>query len=515
MDESMRSYCLPQTRLDLIAFINRWIADSSDGSKRVLWVNGLAGSGKSTLSTTIAQLMGTLHRLGAFFFFDRDKPERNGATLLRTIAYKLASFDEELGHVISRAVENNPEISGMRPEAQFVSLLSTAIFQGIEWSRGPVVLVIDALDECGVDRQIILQALAKGFSDLPSFIRVVLFSRPDADIERALGLHSAVTPLRLDIETPSNNQDIIEFFCYRFAQIRDANKYLRLSHDWPGSSTVNHLKILAGGLFVWASTACLYIDSHDPQDSLAEVIHHQVSNNPNGPFANLDRLYQTGLQAAGDWSDNRFSSDCQSILGTIICARVPIPHNVIDSLLKLPRPSLQTISRLGCVLSWSETKPIRTLHPSFHDYLVQRCGDEAWSVNRDETMLELGIQCIQILNATLHENVCDLTLQGLVPIDALSADILYACKFWVEHIILSGRITANLGATIFDFLGNHLTHWLEALRILGSYRSAITSLRDLSKWVLVSFSFTRLIPPILFDSADPFSQSRGTLHSGQ
>ena len=68
MQEYNRTICLDGTRLDVIKFIIDWIADESDDRKSVLWLNGLAGSGKSTLSTTIALTMRDLHLLGAFFF---------------------------------------------------------------------------------------------------------------------------------------------------------------------------------------------------------------------------------------------------------------------------------------------------------------------------------------------------------------------------------------------------------------------------------------------------------------
>jgi ABC-type lipoprotein export system ATPase subunit len=100
MPEHNRKACLSNTRQDVIKVITSWIADESSDHKSVLWLYGLAGSGKSTLSTTIAWMMQDLHRLGAFFFFDRDIPERNAATLIRTLAHQLAQFDAHIGEHI-------------------------------------------------------------------------------------------------------------------------------------------------------------------------------------------------------------------------------------------------------------------------------------------------------------------------------------------------------------------------------------------------------------------------------
>ena len=148
MPEYNRTTCLDSTRLDVIKFIIDWIADESDDRKRVLWLNGLAGSGKSTLSTTIASTMRDLHFLGAFFFFDHDIPERNASTLIRTLAYQLAVFDVSIGVEMLRTAESIPHITEMPLDFQFTNLLSAQALKSVEWSGGPVVLIFDGLDEC-------------------------------------------------------------------------------------------------------------------------------------------------------------------------------------------------------------------------------------------------------------------------------------------------------------------------------------------------------------------------------
>ncbi|KAF8636822.1 hypothetical protein AX14_010381 [Amanita brunnescens Koide BX004] len=60
MNEYNRAPCLENTRRDVIYDIMEWNADDSAEGKKVLWVYGLASTGKCTLSTTIAQIMRTL-----------------------------------------------------------------------------------------------------------------------------------------------------------------------------------------------------------------------------------------------------------------------------------------------------------------------------------------------------------------------------------------------------------------------------------------------------------------------
>ena len=485
MDETNRTPCLKNTRRNVINDVMEWIAD--DKAKKVLWVYGLAGSGKSTLSTTIAQKMRVLHRLGAFFFFNRDIPQRNFATLIRTLAYRLAKFDPQIGAPISRMVAKNENIAEMPLEFQFGNLLSASALGSVEWSGGPIVLIIDALDECGseADRKILLRVLSKGFSDLPSFIRVMVVSRPELDIQRALGSHSALRPYPLDIDSVTNKDDVSEFIRHRLEEIRMADGCL--GEHWPGDDKISSLVNGAEGLFIWASTACLYIEDGYPSLRLSELVNKQPDSNSSGPFTQLDSLYKTGLQSARFWNDRLLRSDCCNILGVILCARVPLSYSVIDTLLALPqeRSSLKSISRLRCVLHVSETERIRILHPSFHEYLSERCQDQPWSIDLEHHNKELALRCIDLLDKELRENICDMTLPYLSRKKTLPEAISYACKFWIEHICLVSDVTDDILERMYDFLDKHLLHWMEALAILKSHDHTIRSIRNVLNWLRV------------------------------
>ena len=50
-----RSGCTPGTRVDILQSIQRWALDFSPDSPHVYWLNGMAGTGKSTIAYTIAK----------------------------------------------------------------------------------------------------------------------------------------------------------------------------------------------------------------------------------------------------------------------------------------------------------------------------------------------------------------------------------------------------------------------------------------------------------------------------
>jgi hypothetical protein len=110
------------------------------------------------------------------------------------LAYRLAQFDARIGAEVSRIVESIPGIAERHLNFQWASLLSSEALRSVECSGGPIILVIDALDECENEtgRKVLMETLSKGFSDLPPFIRIIVVSREEPDIQRVLGSHSTV-----------------------------------------------------------------------------------------------------------------------------------------------------------------------------------------------------------------------------------------------------------------------------------------------------------------------------------
>jgi pantothenate kinase-related protein Tda10 len=72
--------CLPGTRTKLLQEITEWAFSPS--SKGIFWLQGMAGTGKSTISRTVARSAkdhnGHNH-LGASFFFKRGEADRGNA----------------------------------------------------------------------------------------------------------------------------------------------------------------------------------------------------------------------------------------------------------------------------------------------------------------------------------------------------------------------------------------------------------------------------------------------------
>src|ERR1700753_3584024 len=104
-----RQGCLRGTRKNVLRQIDSWLADERD--QRLFWLNGLAGTGKSTIAQTFAETSFSDGKLGASFFCSRDFDDRNNIqnifpTLAFQLAYRYPQFRGELLPVLKA----NPDI---------------------------------------------------------------------------------------------------------------------------------------------------------------------------------------------------------------------------------------------------------------------------------------------------------------------------------------------------------------------------------------------------------------------
>lgn len=448
-----------------------WVECSPSG-QNFFWLRGLAGSGKSAISTTISNHFLGRGRLGAFIFFDRDFGSRSDpSAVVRTLAYQLGCFNSSIGTRVAAALKNAPSICLSPLRLQFQKLIVEPLSSLEDGPfQSPIVIVIDALDECGNAhaRKSLLAVLAEDSAKWAPALRIIMTSRAEPDIHSALESQPHIFSLELDITSDNNADDILRYFRHRISSICTTNKHLSLSPCWPGDNQIAELSKRTHGLFVWAKVASDFIDGHDPRKRLHRLLTGQAMLEAE---AALDNLYTTALDSAGRWDDSDFVADFQAILGLVLVARDPLSMSAIDDLLygilAEGRPSIHTISLLGCILTY-RTK-VRVLHPSLVDFLSdrRRCGRQVWFMNKKEQHIRLAVLCLDRMSGTLRRNFCNLAISNRDVERDLPEGFAYSCIFWIEHIDCVGEELGLIAEHLDVFLHLHLLHWLEAMRILN------------------------------------------------
>ena len=231
--------CLPGTRQEIIEEIIEWVNRPNDiAEARVLFLSGVAGSGKSAIAHTVALYFDQLGRLGSSFCFDRaDQAKRRPDNLFSTIAFDLADLDPQWKISLSQVVQGKRAVRTTRsPSEQFV----TFILQPAKalTTTGPIIVVIDALDESGdrSSRKSILDVIAKNASSLPVNFRIIITARPEPDILDALenGRNHIFTKNMGSIDGISNDRDISMFIK---TQLSDVPNF---ESEWPNRVAVTY-----------------------------------------------------------------------------------------------------------------------------------------------------------------------------------------------------------------------------------------------------------------------------------
>ncbi|KAJ7469846.1 WD40-repeat-containing domain protein [Mycena galericulata] len=473
--------CLPGTRSSVISELTQWALLSSS---KILWMHAHAGSGKSTISTTMANLFESLGCLGSFVFFNRDVEERSEPSrMIATIAYQLARHRKDIADAILRCMSEHPLTLAMAPELGFQRLLVEPLAK-VE-NRERLVIIIDALDEGGDSplQEAFLSLLSSGLGRLPDFVRVMITSRRYPSIERALGNVADLRVLDLNLATGIDD---------------DIRSYISVQIDGipppPGWSEKNVLESLvkqAGGLFIWAAVACSYIKKFNSTSRMQQLLA-----NASVRARALDDLYHTAVLEAGPWSDDDFSKYMHDMLAIVVISQNPQSIHSITDILQIDNDLTEDlISRLHSIIEIDETRRVRVIHPSVRDYLVDpaRCGAELpWFIGEEVEHKLMATRCIQHLDGRLARNT------GSPLPDAVA----YASVSWVHHV---GRInlpSAQLTCEVHTFLVLHFLHWLEALSILGESRNAIGWLDQMQEWnskLQLSLTLNPPLDVILYD----------------
>ncbi|KAK7016171.1 WD40-repeat-containing domain protein [Favolaschia claudopus] len=305
-DLSERDQCLTGTRTEILSFISQWLL--TPYNETILWVGGLAGSGKSALAASIASRMAGMSRLGAIHFFNRAASTQQ-SSLVRNLSYQLGLFDSRLGAAIADGLLSNPRVLALPLPDQFHQLVLMPLRSHDMGTEGPIVVILDALDEFGND------------------LSVLVTSRPEIDIKLAFTT-STVFKHGLRTDTTSNSQDITHYFRVHCRIIVANNLLLKLADDWPGEENLDALCVRSSGLFAWCAAAMKFIETgQDPRERLATVLGNDVDSVVVSP---LHALYELVLQQSGLWFDGTFVKDFQWWMGIALLVWQPLPSEVLD-----------------------------------------------------------------------------------------------------------------------------------------------------------------------------------------
>jgi WD40 repeat protein len=495
-------------------------------ARHVFWLNGLAGTGKSTIARTVARRCADAGRLGASFFFMRGGGELASARkFATTVAVQLAAALPALKPHICAAAGALRDVRAAAPYEQWERLVLQPLAKVSRSGKGDggrqalplreqIVIVIDVLDECDndVDVSAILGLMALGATASgSSCLRVLLTSRPETPVRFGiLAIPSASRDCLVlhDLNPRDVDRDIS---VYLADSLRRVGTVFLYDADWPGVETIDRLVSQACGLFILAATAYRFIarGGSRAQGCLQDIL--SGVSNESTPAKSHDAIYLTILsKAIGNdlpvQEQVNLGDALFAVLGTVAALATPVNRNTLSTFAEVS-PDLvnQALHGLHSIFAIPDDvlQPIRLLHASFREFVMDpdRCSDVRFLIDGKQHHKILAKRCLSLMAEHHRKDICDYRDPGVrLPVvdrpevqRRLPPFLQDACCYWSYRIEFADY-EFELMSAISSFLHVHLLHWLEALCLLRRLPQAVGVLGKIEQLTVCPLS-----PPLYTD----------------
>ncbi|KAG8791877.1 hypothetical protein FRC12_007919 [Ceratobasidium sp. 428] len=485
-----RGACTPNTRQMILEELQSWANDPR--SSKVYWMNGMAGTGKTTIAYSFCSRLETSRQLAASFFCSRSLPEcQDVSRIMPTIMYYLALLCPPVKDVLCRMLQDDPTIRTRGIMTQIERLMSEPLREVKTLiSIGLLVVVIDALDECsGYDNaRLFLRSLLRFAGDLP--IKFFVTCRPDGALLNQLFSGSDISHSLLHLH--NIEQSLVQ---------ADIKTYLETELGALASEDqISKLTSQSGKLFIYAATAVRYVGlsnltiDHRRRLEVLLGIGLSLSRKLYEP---LDALY-TGILASAlqdkdleDWD----RENIELVLHTVVCAREPLSVESLACLLELQDTgqARRAIEPLQSVLHVDELSGlVSTLHASFPDYMLTATQSGRLFCNEGKHHELLSQKCFQMTKKMLRFNILNLDSSYVLDKDvsnltnrinhAIPPHLFYACRYWSEHVVLAAN-PIRLLSYVSEFLRSQVLFWVEIMNLKAATRAGVMILADTSRWM--------------------------------
>ncbi|KAJ3572680.1 hypothetical protein NP233_g2926 [Leucocoprinus birnbaumii] len=373
--------CHHGTRKEYIGQIGSWANGDFDHEKRVLWMHGPFGVGKTAVAQSSAEMLKASNQLIATLFFSRSNINRDDPyRVFTSIAFQIATQCQSFSNVLEAHIRTDPSFATKSLSTQFDELLliplSNIEDQAALKSLAGRVIIIDGLDECrGTKEQCEnIKIIANSAQKRSTPFRWFITSRPEYPIILTMNA-SFVSPVVSRLELPVSrdvDHEILLYLTDEFSKIRENHS---LPESWPSEEVPDLLVIRAAGLWIYVATIVRFINDENslgPEDQLRLVLKfaNDMSNQvgPNNPLAEMDFFYVLIMQ--------RIPSNIRTTIRKVLLIHsmdIYSPRQIADSLclsvdqFRRVCVSIQSVMQLrGSLLDYME---FHFYHASFLDFM--------------------------------------------------------------------------------------------------------------------------------------------------
>ncbi|TPX35663.1 hypothetical protein SmJEL517_g01946 [Synchytrium microbalum] len=421
---------LSTTRSWLIREIIAWIKEPNS---QVYWLSGVAGAGKSVIAASL--VVDCKKDIAANFFCKFDEAGRNDPfTMLNTIAFQLALYFPGAKDELTRLFKEDPNFLSAPTSVSF-HFESLIVRPMTLYTGPPCVIVIDALEECGLEgsrlRREVLHTLASNWSRLPPQVKLFMTSRPMRDIRHQF----SQPPRQLDLGSDDNLEDIK---LYALDRVSKLNRWLT-SPDMV-ESLAEKLAQLSQGLFVWLYLACEeLVRSTDPGELVNQFSIHVLGESEERMMSSI---YARALIISHAGASDDSMKLYHTVVGAIVTLRQPLSVEGLTALLGVSLSRTKTtLARIEPLINVGDTK-VEMIHKSLADFITSsnRCvGDAApYCIDTERIENMLAERCLDLLCKNLALDQSKLPTQvdrlnGIID-ESVAPYLRYVCQYAIEHL---------------------------------------------------------------------------------
>lgn len=184
----------------------------------------------------------------------------------------------------------------------------------------------------------------------------------------------------------------------------------------------------ADGLFIYAATACRFLDAPDFSDEQARqerldlILYENDDSEDDSPQQKVDEVYLKvssfpHLSKTLKKVKARHLSHISKILGFIAVFFEPVSASSLENLVLLPKVTLDDwLRRLRSIISvpQDETSHLSLVHLSFRDFILSEERSKQLQFRAEESLMhkQLLQRCLDLMSETLRQDICGLILPG-------------------------------------------------------------------------------------------------------
>ncbi|KZS97378.1 WD40 repeat-like protein, partial [Sistotremastrum niveocremeum HHB9708] len=479
-----RNGCTEGTREALLQELMLW--SQNPLTERIYWLNGMAGTGKTTIAYSFCDTLGQQNFLGASFFCSRAVEEtRHVHRIIPTIVHTLAEnrhLPARFASSIINALTRDDSLANTAMlEKQCQALLVDPLNISMRDSGFFPIIIIDALDECSDAEQVhrLLRTLFQRAPSLP--VKFFVTSRPETEHQKYQDAHLYHSFILHNIEGDLVKADITKYLNDKFNSLRS------LRDMGISDSDVKALAEQADNLFIFASTAFKFISDpliNDPEGRLQLLLRSDWETSA------LDSLYSQVMGQLFTCLRPSQHESMECIIRIIIAASEPLTSQCIACLLKGDmNANGNAVKRLmeplkSVLFVTSEDNPqISPFHASFPDFLTHKSRSKQYYLEPGQSHHILTQQCLTLINTTFTTTKYE-SMHHPTSVSLLSQALTYSCSFWAFHLSLCSDVDDKVQGLLSYFLQTQVLHWLEYLQYTGQLHVAVEALASSQKPIL-------------------------------